>query len=114
MDSVLDSSMEELSTEERLILSSSKRQEPQGEEHDNSANKGEPQVATLTRSSSSSSGSSCSSVCGDRETERDSSGPMYGKSRSNNMSLDSNSQHSAYNTLIIHHNNSSLLADTWM
>jgi hypothetical protein len=30
------------------------------------------------------------------------------------MSTDSNNSHSAYNTLIIHQNNSSLLADTWM
>ncbi|CAG7721617.1 unnamed protein product [Allacma fusca] len=110
MDSLLDSSTEELSTEERLILSSRKRQEPQGEEHDNSTNKGEPQVSNQLDSSSS--GSECSSICGDREVERE-PGLIYGKSKLNNMSLDSNS-HSAYNTLIIHHNNSSLLADTWI
>lgn len=31
-----------------------------------------------------------------------------------NLSTDSSNSHSAYNTLIIHQNNSSLLADTWM
>ncbi len=159
-----DSSLEELSPEERLMLVSSKRQEPQGQEHtghsanpcgglSKSASRFKPvaktrnlnpkqmtsQTQTQTQggcssedSESSSCSSSSSSLC---EGENDGRGkpgtrgqhynpkksacsvqhyhPRGNKSTNTNISTDSNSQ-SAYNTLIIHQNNSSLLADTWM
>jgi len=154
MDNPLLSSTEELSPEDRLLLTCTKRQEPQGEEH--RAETGTDitgkdsvgychQVMALTRTKKklpSSSSSSSSDSESDSDLEEDehhdmkqdhyySSGAGGGissntnsiSSRSSlhrnsgthpcNLSLDSNS-HSAYNTLIIHQNNSSLLADTWM
>jgi len=154
-----DSSLEELTPEERLMLVTSKRQEPQGQEYTAetgnpcgglsrstkklrvvpSKPKGQMTSQTQTRCSSeesntSSCTSSTSSLCSDgdeRNAEENkpkfrqqkpqkkasSSSQAYhprgNKSTNTNISTDSNSQ-SAYNTLIIHQNNSSLLADTWM
>ncbi|CAL8095101.1 unnamed protein product [Orchesella dallaii] len=154
MDNPLLSSTEELSPEDRLLLTCTKRQEPQGEEHradtatdiagKNNGGSGYcHQVMALTRtkkklvSSSSSSSDSESDSDLDEDEHHDmkqdhyyssaaggiSSNTNSISSRSSlhrnsgthpcNLSLDSNS-HSAYNTLIIHQNNSSLLADTWI
>ncbi len=158
MDNPLISSTEELSPEDRLLLQSTKRQEPQGEEHkadsvkdasgkDQSGSGYSHQVIGLTRtkkklpSSPSSSDTESDSDLDDDDDEHfhDKKSDHYYSpnaaasgissntnsisSRSSlhrnsgthpcNLSLDSNS-HSTYNTLIIHQNNSSLLADTWM
>ncbi|ODM92116.1 Angiomotin-like protein 1 [Orchesella cincta] len=157
MDNPLLSSTEELSPEDRLLLTCTKRQEPQGEEHrsdngtdmtgkDNSSGSGYcHQLMGLTRTKKKLQSSSSSSSSSDSESDSDleddehhdmkpdhyyssaaggiSSNTNSISSRSSlhrnsgthpcNLSLDSNS-HSAYNTLIIHQNNSSLLADTWI
>lgn len=155
MEDPLISSTEELSPEDRLLLTCTKRQEPQGEEHKatNDASgrdkAGSNFALALTRtkkkipsspSSSDSESDSDFDVDDDDDDEHHdmkqdhfytsiAGGGGVGSntnsisSRSSlhrnsgthpcNLSLDSNS-HSTYNTLIIHQNNSSLLADTWM
>lgn len=156
MDNSLISSTEELSPEDRLLLTCTKRQEPQGEEHkadsvvdvtgkSQTRSGYSHQVIALTRtkkklpsSPSSSSESESDSDLEDDEQHHDMKSDHYYSptaaasaissntnsisSRSSlhrnsgthpcNLSLDSS--HSTYNTLIIHQNNSSLLADTWM
>jgi hypothetical protein len=147
MDNILISSTEELSPEDRLLLASSKRQEPQGEEHtgssssdvkskDGSMSSGGGGVGSLSLQRTKSKIQPLSSDSDSSDDEDEDDGMIYQNvggyqsvnsnslsSRSShhrnsgghpcNMSLDSNS-HSTYNTLIIHHNNNSLLADTWM
>lgn len=147
MDTSLISSNEELSPEDRLLLTCTKRQEPQGEEHKTESNvdtsskqhQYAQQVLGLTRtkkklpSSPSSSEEETDSDTQDDEENHDTKehnyyntgGAVGGTSNVNsrsslhrnsgthpcNLSLDSTQN---YNTLIIHNNNNSLLADTWM
>jgi len=154
-----DSSTEELSPEELRMLASTKRQEPQGEEHGSgsgtksscmhSTKQPTPVSAQLESGMDNmiSSGSSSSSPYSSEAEDNGGGGGLeerrtptrhnpqrhqqhrkgkkshqqqhyYPRGKQptnpNNVSTDSNNSHSAYNTLIIHQNNSSLLADTWM
>lgn len=111
MDHILISSTEELSAEDRLLLASSKRQEPQGEEH---AGSGEKDAHTnggqaLTRTKNISSKqqqqlalSSSSSSCEDDSSDDDgivyqNVGMMVGTTASNSNSLSSNRSHGGRN-----------------